>query len=298
MRATTLPLRQQPRRLESVYRAARALSLFLESDAESGLRVTEAARKLRVNKSTVSRLFATLRDLGFVTADADNGCYYVGPTAYAVGCRFSGAALARAVQQVIRDLSGQTSSTAQFGMLQGNRVVFLTVNTGPHRVRVVARPGDTQYVHASAMGKAILAALPVGKRDALITSMLDHAGSLPAAGPRTYRDPAALRTDLVRTAKLGYSISTEESAAGMVGIGSYVGNPAGIHTALSVAFPIHQHKGTARLDVATSVAKAATSARRLLSPHGVISGTGAEGVEAAVGWTGMANSYGTRSMDP
>lgn len=281
MGATTLPLRQQPRRLESVYRAARALSLFLESDAEGGLRVTEAARKLRVNKSTVSRLFATLRDLGFVTADADNGCYYVGPTAYAVGCRFSGAALARAVQQVIRDLSGQTSSTAQFGMLQGNRVVFLTVNPGPHRVRVVARPGDTQYVHASAMGKAILAALPVGKRDALITSMLDHAGSLPAVGPRTYRDPAALRTDLVRTAKLGYSISNEEGASGMVGIGSYVGNAAGIHTALSVAFPIHQHKGNARIDVARSVAKAAASARRLLIPDGVLAVSGAEGVDAA-----------------
>lgn len=161
-----LPKRQHPpRRLEAVYRAAKALSLFLELDVESGLRVTEAARKLRVNKSTVSRLFATLRDLGFVTADSDRGCYYVGPTAYAVGCRFSGAALARAVQHVIRDLSGQASSTAQFGMLQGNRVVFLTVNPGPHRLRVVARPGDIQYVHASAMGKAILAALPVDVRD-------------------------------------------------------------------------------------------------------------------------------------
>src|SRR6516165_12288564 len=85
MRATALPRRQQPRRLESVYRAARALSLFLESDGDGGLRVTEAARRLRVNKSTVSRLFATLRDLGFVTADADDGRYYVGPTAYAVG---------------------------------------------------------------------------------------------------------------------------------------------------------------------------------------------------------------------
>jgi IclR family acetate operon transcriptional repressor len=143
-------------------------------------------------------------------------------------------------------------------MLQGNRVVFLTVNPGPRRVRVVARPGDTQYVHASAMGKAILAALPVGVRDTLINTMLDHTGSLPAVGQRTFQNPAALRTDLVRTTKRGYSISNEESAAGMVGIGSYVGNVAGVHTALSVAFSIDQHKGNARIDVATSVAKAAT----------------------------------------
>ena len=191
MGATMLPRRQRPRRQESVYRAARALTLFLESDVENGLRVTEAARRLRVNKSTVSRLFATLRDLGFVTADPDRGCYYVGPTAYAVGCQFSGAALARAVQHVVRDLSEQASSTAQFSMMQGNRVVFLTVNPGPHRVRVVVRPGDTQYVHASAMGKAILASLPRDARDALISSMVDQAGLLPAVGPRTFRDPGA-----------------------------------------------------------------------------------------------------------
>ena len=298
MRATALPRRQQARRLESVYRAARALSLFLESDGDGGLRVTEAARRLRVNKSTVSRLFATLRDLGFVTADADDGRYYVGPTAYAVGCRFSGAALARAVQQVIRDLSGQSSSTAQLGMLQGNRVVFLTVNPGPHRLRVVARPGDTQYVHASAMGKAMLAALPAGTRDALISTMLDRTGTLPAVGPRTYRDPAALLTDLLWTAKRGYSISNEESAAGMVGIGSYVGNAAGVHTALSVAFPIHQHKGNARIDVAASVAKAASNARRLLVPDRVVRPGGADGADAA-GWGGgVASGRTPPSMRP
>jgi DNA-binding IclR family transcriptional regulator len=296
MRATVLPKRQRtPRRLESVHRAAQALSLFLESDAEHGLHVTEAARRLRVNKSTVSRLFATLRDLGFVTADADRGCYYVGPTAYAVGCRFSGAALARAVQHVIRDLSAQASSTAQFGMLQGNRVVFLTVNPGPHRLRVVARPGDVQYVHASAMGKSILAALPVDVRDRLISTMLDHAALLPAVGPRTYRDPAGLRTDVMRTAKLGYSVSNEEGAAGMVGIGAYVGSAAGIHTALSVAFPIHQHKGAARISVAGAVVRAAMAARRLLIPNGIIPAAATEGPDDPE-WSGRANAHTRRTL--
>ena len=271
MAATLLPLKQQPRRIESVYRAVRTLCLFLERDG--GLRVSDVARKLGVNKSTASRLLATLRDTGFVIADAHSGTYYVGPTAYALGSRFSGAALARAVQNVIRDLSDRTSSTAQFGMLQGSRVVFLMVNQGSPRLRAVMKPGDTQYVHASAMGKAILAALPAGDADKLIDGMVDVAGLLPAVGPRTLRDPAALRSDLGRTAKRGYSMSNEESSAGMIGIGAYVGNAVGIHTTLSVAFAINQHKGDELARVAASVTEAAAAARHLLLRDGFRSAT-------------------------
>gem|GEM_PF-6510404 len=233
----------------------------------------DVARKLGVNKSTASRLLATLRDTGFIIVDADNGSYYVGPTAYALGSRFSGAALARAVQHVIRDLSDRTSSTAQFGMLQGNRVVFLIVNQGSPRLRVVMKPGDTQYVHASAMGKAMLAALPPADAAQLIKGLLDAEGRLPAAGPRTFRDPVALRADLGRTVKRGYSMSNEESSAGMIGIGAYVGNVAGIHTTLSVAFAINQHKGDELARVASSVTTAAAAARLLLLPEGFGSAT-------------------------
>lgn len=277
MTATKLPYGQQPRRVESIHRAAQVLTLFLETDDDAGLRVSDVARRLKVNKSTASRLFATLREAGFVVADSERSCYYVGPAAYALGNRFSGAALARVVQHVIRDLSRRTSSTAQFGMLQGNRVVFLMVMQGSPRLRLVAKPGDTQYVHASAMGKAILGALPGAERDVLIRSMLDAGGRAPAIGPRTLRDPAALRADADRTARRGYSISNEESAADMMGIGAYVATAGGIHTALSVAFPIHQHEAGERPRVAACVVRAAAAARRLLAPGG-LSNAGAKGV--------------------
>lgn len=281
--ATLLLIRQQPRLVESVHRAAKMLSLFLEADEDGGLRVSDVARRLKVNKSTASRLFATLRDAGFVVADGERGCYYVGPAAYALGNRFSGAALARVVQHIIRDLSQRTASTAQFGMLQGNRVVFLTVNQGSPRLRLVVRPGDRQYVHASAMGKAILAALPSAERDVLIGSMLDAAGRAPGIGPRTLRDPAALRADADRTVKRGYSISNEESAAGMMGIGAYVANAGGIHTALSVAFPIHQHGADERPQVASLVVKAAAAARRLLVPGNSVNVAGVKRVTGGRG---------------
>ena len=60
MAATEFPDGQSLRRIESVQRAVQLLRLFVESDLTRGLSVTEAARRLAVGKSTVSRLMATL----------------------------------------------------------------------------------------------------------------------------------------------------------------------------------------------------------------------------------------------
>jgi DNA-binding IclR family transcriptional regulator len=259
-----LPSGQQPRTVESVDRAAAALLLFIENKAASGLSVTDIAAALKVNKSTASRLMATLRKAGFVITDDTTGRYHVGPAAYALGTRFAGAQLTRVVQFVIRDLAQQIECTAQFGILQGDQVVYLTVIESTQRLRVVARPGDARYVHCSAMGKAILAAMTTEERDNLLSSMLDSNGRLPAAGPRTMVDPRVLVDDLEKTRARGYSISEEEATRSISAVGAHVPNQLNFRTALSVAFPHNDPAAEDYPAIAERVIKAAAKAGGLL----------------------------------
>jgi len=62
--------------IQSVERAIAVLKLFGESEPDLG--VTELARRLKLHKSTVSRLLSTLEAGGFVQQDPRNGRYRLG----------------------------------------------------------------------------------------------------------------------------------------------------------------------------------------------------------------------------
>lgn len=241
MNASELPQRQA-RPVESVQRALQVLRLFLSDEASSGLSVTETANVLGVAGSTVSRLMATLAAEGFVTMDPASRRYHVGAAAFQVGSRFRPATMAGAVKPILHDLAAATGHTAQFGTLQHTRVFYLSVADSANRLRVVASPGDSRDAHTSAMGKALLAGLPDVEREAVIRSLLGGEDVLPASGPGTIRDPAALRDELATTRARGYSISREEATADVAALGVTVPERVGIPLALSIAFPSSRYE--------------------------------------------------------
>jgi IclR family transcriptional regulator, acetate operon repressor len=246
MTATVFADGQHARQIESVQRALQLLRLFVDEDLRSGLGVTEAGKILGVGKSTASRLLATMAAARIVVLDEETRRYFVGPLAFELGNRFEGANLARALQPVIRDLADRAQCTAQLGTLQGFQMLYLAVAQGSSRLRVVASPGDLRYVHASAMGKALLAALSDARQGELISSMVDADGTLPASGPNTIRDPRKLRETLAEIRARGYSTSDEEAERGIAAIGVAVPYTTDFPLALSLAFPTNQFDDSAR----------------------------------------------------
>jgi DNA-binding IclR family transcriptional regulator len=230
---------QRVRQQSSVQRALQTLRLFL--DAENGVSVTGAANALGVGKSTVSRLLATLAVEGLVVMDRDTRRYYVGPVAFQIGNRFAGANLALSVQPLVRELAEQTHCTAQIGTLDGVHVVYLSVSHGPGRLRVVASPGDRRYAHTSAMGKALLSALPPQDCQARIKQMQGDGKLVPASGPKAIREPDELVRELDRIRRRGYSATNEEAAIGIGALGVVVQGPPDFPLAISVAYPINQN---------------------------------------------------------
>jgi DNA-binding IclR family transcriptional regulator len=256
--ATQLAIRQHsPRHVEAVERAIELLRL-VAAEGDRGLSVTVAAGQLGVDKSTVSRLMSTLAAGGLVALDEQTRRYHIGATAFVLGSRFWGAAMGQPLRPILRELSGRVQCTAQIGTLQDRHVLYLVVVEGSARLRVVASPGDRSLAHASAMGKAILACMREAEREAVLALLVEPGGKLPARGPGTIRDVDAFREELARIARRGYSLTDQESTAGISAAAVAVHSVPDQPLAISVTFPASQYMRTAeRLQVVEELRAAA-----------------------------------------
>lgn len=247
-------------------RAVELLRLVGDGDGELGITLTSAAIRLGVDKSTVSRLMATLVAGGWIMVDEESRRYYVGPTAFVLGSRFWGATMAQTLHPIVRELSRRVGCTAQIGTLQGEHVLYLLVVQGDARLRVVASPGDQRPAHSSAMGKVILAGLPEHEREEVIAALLSSDEELPEQGPGTIRDVNTFRRELRATRRRGYSLSNEESTAGVAAIAVSVSNVPNGPLAVSVTFPASQYSKTSEhLIMLRHLRDAATAIERQLT---------------------------------
>ena len=151
-------------RLTSVDNALWLLQLVAERQA---LRVSEAADLLGVARSTAHRLLSALRRRDFLMQDKPNGAYHPGPALHAIGmAAISRLDVRRIAQPVLEQLRDKTKETASIAVLEGTMIRFVECYEGLSTVRVGSRAGVVRHAHASAVGKAILAAVAVAVRDA------------------------------------------------------------------------------------------------------------------------------------
>jgi IclR family acetate operon transcriptional repressor len=149
------PARSNARTVASVGRAiALVEALAAEPD---GLGVNELARRIDVNPSNASRLLATLERGGLAARDADGR--------YRLGLRFLTLAdrvLARLdVRELARPhlhaLVADTGETATLSIPTGGEAVTVDFVPGSGSVVSMARVGRPNTLHATAIGKTMLA---------------------------------------------------------------------------------------------------------------------------------------------
>ena len=105
-------------------------------------------------------------------------------------------------------------------------VVIARVDAPHSTVRFTANLGKREHLHCSAVGKAMLAALP----ETTVHEILAVAG-LPEKTTYTITEAEALHADLESVTHRGYAIDDEEDAEGVFCVGSAVLD----HTARCVA---------------------------------------------------------------
>jgi len=203
---TRTPTRSEPGHRYLVPVLLSTFRLLNELSRSSGLTLAELTVRTGIAKSTVFRILSTLHHLGYVLRD-DARAYHLSHTLADLASEVStGVTLRRLALPHMLRLRDQFGETVNLGQLRLDKVVYLEVVPSEYALRLHERPGASVPLHASALGKAILAFSPPGVVQGLIQGR-----ELPALTPNTITNPDALLKELQRVRTNGYALDREES---------------------------------------------------------------------------------------
>jgi DNA-binding IclR family transcriptional regulator len=189
---------------------ARGLDILetLAAADETGLNLSGVAEAVGLDKATVSRLLHTLASTGYVTQNEDTRRYRL--TAKILRVAHQGVAtrldLLSVARPYLRRLLDEYNETVYLGVMQDLRVVHIDRLESTNPIQLVCAVGQTLPLHSTALGKAMLSALPEVEREEKM-ARIDFA-------PRTERsihDAAEFREEIRRIRRRGFAIDDRES---------------------------------------------------------------------------------------
>jgi IclR family acetate operon transcriptional repressor len=192
---------------QSVERALAVLQRIGEADDDIG--VSELAGRTGLSVSTTHRLVQALRTAGLVGQDERSERYHLGPGAVALGRRAEARLGFDRLLPHLRALGARTGESISLGTRVGTEMLVVLHVDSSHPLRFDQTPGLRVPIHASAIGKVLLAFAtdPADEIRAL--------GPLAALTTATLTDPAALLEDVMTTRRRGWALNDGERDVGV-----------------------------------------------------------------------------------
>ncbi|MCV0428407.1 MAG: IclR family transcriptional regulator, partial [Roseibium sp.] len=232
----------------------RAMAVFEHLSTQSGVSLSALSEQLGESAATLYRILYTLEARGLVEFDQGQQLWHIGPGAFIIGARFlRRTSLVERARPVLRKLMEETGETANLGIEQSSHVLFVSQVETHANIRAFFPPGTLSPLHASGIGKALLAFMETDQCDRFLAQE-----ALERFTEHTLCDAATLKEDLKDIRTRGYSIDGEEKNLGMRCIAAPVFNNYGeVVAGLSVSGPTSR-VSTAKIDtLAASVKEAA-----------------------------------------
>jgi len=169
------------------------------------------AGDLGQSPATVYRVLTTYQGRGLVAFDQKAQVWSIGAGAFLIGTGFlRRTSLVESARPVLRGLMNATGETANLGVERGGEVLFVSqVETHAH-IRAFFPPGSLSQMHASGIGKALLAFMPDDRRKLVLTGL-----TLTRYTDQTHGDLEALGRDLRLSRARGYAVDKDEKTDGM-----------------------------------------------------------------------------------
>ena len=221
-------------RLSSVANSIRLLTSF--SGQENELGITTLASRLRLAKSTVHRLAATLTSAGFLEQNSETGKYRLGVALFELGALVRRRMdVANEARPKLRELLEKTGETVQLGIVDHYSVLYVYEMESPRAIRMAAAVGGRAPLHCTAVGKVLLAFQPPD----YVKQVIERGLSAYTAKTVTKRDAALGMLEEVRLRE--HAIDDEESEGGLRAVAAPVRNHSGaVIAALGVAAPVQR----------------------------------------------------------
>ena len=223
---------------------------ILDEVAQRPAGVTAIAGRVRLPKSTVARLLATLEDMDAVER-FDGSQWRIGPGVEALTAAASPErSLVSAARPLLVDLVAELGEDAGLGLPDGNEIHYVDQVESDNPVQVRDWTGTRAPLHAVPSGLVLLAEWPADALDAYL------AGDLVALTRRTVTDPGELRTRLAEVRERGHAWGLEEFAEGIDSVAAPIRDVRG-----NAIAAVHVHGPSYRFPAPRSEARLAAAVR-------------------------------------
>jgi DNA-binding IclR family transcriptional regulator len=187
--------------------------------AETGLTRAQLARRTNLPMTTVYRLATELRAHGALEM-TEGGTYRIGPWLWELGTLASHIALLRELAlPFMEDLYEATHENVQLAVLDGYDALFVERIRGPRSVPIVSRVGGRLPLHATGVGKALLAFAEPEFIEEVVGRGLQR------LTPSTITEGEVLRRDLAEVRRVGLAVTREEMTLGTVSVAAPIRGP-------------------------------------------------------------------------
>ena len=198
---------------QSLERGLAILSCFSSGRALIG--VSELSRELGLTRSTTHRYVATLARLGYLQQDAPTRKYSLGPRVVELGfTAINSMELRHVAAPHLQRLCDETGHTVNMAILDDVDIVYVerfrASRRGQNEIDLDLHVGSRLPAYCTSMGKILLAFLPHGDRDDVLSRI-----AFDRRGPNTLTSRAALLAELRRVRATGVAVNNEELAYGL-----------------------------------------------------------------------------------
>ncbi|MGH1484834.1 MAG: HTH-type transcriptional regulator BhcR [Cellvibrionaceae bacterium] len=239
----------------------RGLSLLKDLAKDGGITLTELSLRAGLPASTTYRMLSTLQSHGFVELDEASQEWWVGIETFRVGSAYlTRTNVVEAARQIMHQLMEETGETSNLAIADDGDVVFVSQVETHQPIRAFFRPGTRGHMHASGIGKALLADMQ--KRH--VKQILQKKG-LPEFTDKTLTSTDSLLDDLSEIKKRGWSLDDEERYSGMRCVAASIYNTFGEAVAgISISGPTVRMSDQAVAELGPKVKRAADEVTHII----------------------------------
>ena len=181
----------QPR--GGVQSLARAFAIMEEiARNRDGIGLADLSKRVGLHNSTTFHLVKTLASLGYVRQMPDSKRYRIGRPLFALAASaLDEVEMVSLATPILEDLSRETGESAHFSVRMDDAVVVLARTGGKGAFQLNDRAGAVRPAHCTALGKIMLAALPVDQFERYLTR-----ADLTALTPKSITAAEPLRREI------------------------------------------------------------------------------------------------------
>ncbi|WP_026574582.1 IclR family transcriptional regulator [Bacillus sp. UNC438CL73TsuS30] len=195
--------------VKSVDRALTIISLV--SKRKEGMGVTELAANLDLNKSSIFRLLSTLADHGFIEQNPETKKYRLGYKYLELSSMLlESIDLRTQAKPFLEELESQFNEVIHLTVYDQGEVIYIEKLEGSETLRTHSQVGRRAPMHCTAVGKVILAHLPLNE----IVDIIDKYG-LPKQTEQTITDKDSFFKELGKIRNEGIGKEVEENEPGV-----------------------------------------------------------------------------------